>query len=169
MSLARGWEKQLDTRYDSALLSPRLTAAGYARWLREQAVTYVALPDAKLDPSSAREGELIRAGLPYLREVFASRHWRIYAVRSPQPLASGPGALTSLGHDSFALRASSPGRLPRARPLHALLDAHARARLCGAGARGVDGGRRARSRSAARAGQLLAVARARLGARLGSS
>jgi hypothetical protein len=109
VSLARGWEKQLDTRYDSALLSSHLTAAAYARWLREQAVTYVALPDTKLDPSSAREGELIRAGLPYLREVFASRHWRIYAVRSPQPLASGPGVLVSLGHDSFALRASSPG------------------------------------------------------------
>lgn len=109
ISLARGWEKQLDTRFDRVLLSPGLTARAYARWLREQAVSYVALPDTKLDPSSAREGALIRAGLPYLREVFASRHWRIYAVRSPTPLASGPGRLTSLGHDSFALSASSPG------------------------------------------------------------
>ena len=29
---------------------------------------------------------------------------------SPTPLASGPGRLTSLGHDSFALQAVSPGR-----------------------------------------------------------
>jgi hypothetical protein len=109
ISLARGWEKQLDTRFDAVLLAPHLTAGAYAHWLREQAVAYVALPDTKLDPSSAREGELIRAGLPYLREAFASRHWRIYAVRSPTPLLSGPGRLTSLGHESFALSASSPG------------------------------------------------------------
>jgi hypothetical protein len=109
VSLARGWEKQLDTRFNGVLLAPRLTAQGYERWLREQAVTYVALPDAKLDPPSAREGALIRGGLPYLQEVFSSRHWRIYAVRAPAPLASGPGRLTSLGHESFALQATSPG------------------------------------------------------------
>jgi len=109
VSLARGWEKQLDTRYDAALLSPGLSARSYERWLRGQAVGYVALPDAEPDPSSAREAALIRGGLPYLREVFASRHWRIYAVRAPTPLASGPGRLTSLGHESFALAARSPG------------------------------------------------------------
>jgi hypothetical protein len=111
VSLARGWEKQLDVRYDGVLLSPSLSAASYERWLREQAVSYVALPDVELDPSSAREGKLIRAGLPGLREVFSSRHWRIYAVRAPQPLASGPGKLTALGHDSFALSVSAPGPL----------------------------------------------------------
>jgi hypothetical protein len=109
VSLARGWEKQLDTRYDAALLSPELSARSYERWLRQQAVGYVALPDAEPDPSSAREAALIRSGLPYLREVFAGRHWRIYAVRAPTPLASGPGRLTSLGHESFTLQARSPG------------------------------------------------------------
>jgi hypothetical protein len=109
VSLARGWEKQLDTRFDRVLLEPGLTAAAYDRWLHEQAVAYVALPDTPLDPSSAQEGRLIRRGLPYLRAAFASRHWRIYAVLAPTPLVSGPGRLTSLGHDSFALRASSPG------------------------------------------------------------
>jgi hypothetical protein len=109
VSLARGWEKQLDNRFDRVLLSPGLTAAAYDRWLHDQAVAYVALPDTPLDPSSAREGRLIRHGLSYLRQVFASVHWRIYAVGSPTPLASGPGRLTALGHDSFALRASAPG------------------------------------------------------------
>jgi hypothetical protein len=109
VSLARGWEKQLDERYDGVLLSPGLTAQRYLSWLHEQAVSYVALPDAPLDPSSAAEGRLVRAGLPYLREVLATRHWRIYAVRDPTPLAQGPGALTAMGHDWFALRARSPG------------------------------------------------------------
>jgi hypothetical protein len=111
VSLARGWEKQLDDRYDRVLLTPGLTAAGYDRWLHEQAIAYVALPDTPLDPSSAQEGRLIRHGLPYLRAVFTSAHWRIYAVRAPTPLASGPGRLTALDHDSFTLRASAPGAL----------------------------------------------------------
>jgi hypothetical protein len=109
VSLARGWEKQLDDRYDRVLLTPGLTAAGYDRWLHEQAIAYVALPDTPLDPSSAREGRLIRRGLPYLRAVFTSAHWRIYAVRAPTPLVVGPGALTALDHDSFTLHASAPG------------------------------------------------------------
>jgi hypothetical protein len=109
VSLARGWEKQLDERYDGALLSKGLTAQSYRRWLDEQAVSYVALPDTPLDPSSAREGRLIREGLPYLREVFESRHWRIYEVLDPTPLAQGPGTLSGMGHDWFALRVRAPG------------------------------------------------------------
>jgi hypothetical protein len=111
VSLARGWEKQLDERYNGVLLSPDLNAASYERWLREQAVSYVALPAVQLDPSSAREGKLIRAGLPYLRLVYSSRHWRIYAVRAPTPLVSGPGRVTALGHDSLSLQADAPGSL----------------------------------------------------------
>jgi hypothetical protein len=110
VSLARGWEKQLDTRFDGALLARGLNASSYGRWLRSEAVSYVALPDTPLDPSSAGEGRLIRAGLPFLQEVFASRHWTVYRVLSPTPLLSGPGRLTALGNDSFALRATSPGR-----------------------------------------------------------
>jgi hypothetical protein len=110
VSLARGWEKQLDERYDSVLLAPGLTAAGYSRWLHAEAVSYVALPDTPLDPSSAQEGRLIRRGLGYLSAVFKSRHWTVYAVRDPTPLVEGPGRLTSLGHDSFTLLATAPGR-----------------------------------------------------------
>jgi hypothetical protein len=110
VSLARGWEKQLDERYDGVLLARGLTAAAYYRWLREDAVSYVALPDAPLDPSSAGEGRLIAAGLPYLREVLRTRHWRIYAVRDATPLAQGPGVLSGMGRDWFALRAYAPGR-----------------------------------------------------------
>jgi hypothetical protein len=111
VSLARGWEKQLDQRYDGVLLRAGLSAASYERWLREQAVSYVALPDTPLDPSSAGEGRLIGRGLPYLREVFTSSHWRIYAVQDAQPLLSGPGRLASLGHEEIALEAYAPARL----------------------------------------------------------
>jgi hypothetical protein len=109
VSLARGWEKQLDTRFDDVLLKPGLTAAGYERWLDEEAVSYVLLPDVALDPSSAQEGALIERGLPYLREVFHSAHWRVYSVLGGSPLASGPGRMTALGHDSFTLLAQRAG------------------------------------------------------------
>jgi hypothetical protein len=109
VSLARGWEKQLDSRYDRVLLAPGLTPSAYERWLQAQAVSYVALPDTTLDPSSAQEGRLIRHGLAYLRLVYTSRHWRIFAVRSPTPLLSGPGRLTALGHDALTLQAAQAG------------------------------------------------------------
>jgi mono/diheme cytochrome c family protein len=109
VSLARGWEKQLDERYDGVLLSKGLTAGQYRAWLDEQAVRYVALPDAPLDPSSAAEGRLVEAGLPYLREVAHTQHWRIYEVLDATPLAQGPGALSGMGHDWFSLRARAAG------------------------------------------------------------
>ncbi len=107
--LARGWERQVDTRFDSLFYEPNLTAAAYAAWLRENGVRFVALSDAPLDFSSIEEAALISAGQPFLRPVFESAHWRVYEVRSPQPLASGPGALTTLGGDGFALHANAPG------------------------------------------------------------
>ncbi len=109
VSLARGWEKQLDERYDGVLLDGRLSAGAYRAWLEREAVSYVALPDVRLDPSSAREGRLIEAGLPYLREVFRSRHWRVYEVLGARPLASGPGRVSVLGHEGFTLSARRAG------------------------------------------------------------
>jgi hypothetical protein len=108
--LARGWERQLDTKYDPLFFKGKLTTSRYHAWLAEDAVRYVALPDVRLDGSSDEEAALIRAGLPYLREVFTSAHWRVFAVLHPTPLASPPATITSLGHDSLALRFAAPGR-----------------------------------------------------------
>jgi hypothetical protein len=41
--------------------------------------------------------------------VFTSAHWRIYAVADATPLVEGAASLTSLAHDSFALRAYAAG------------------------------------------------------------
>jgi hypothetical protein len=103
-ALARGWERQLDTKYDGIFFKTPLTPIAYREWLRASAVSYVALPDVRLDGSSDEEAALIRKGEPYLREVFASAHWRVFAVVGHSPLASPPGVLAALGHDSLALR-----------------------------------------------------------------
>jgi hypothetical protein len=78
VSLARGWERQLDTRYAALFYRPALTPSAYREWLTENEVRYVALPDAPLDRAGAAEGALIARGLPYLRELWRSRHWRLY-------------------------------------------------------------------------------------------
>jgi hypothetical protein len=78
--LARGWERQLDTRYAALFYRPTLSAGAYRAWLSENKVIYVALPDAPLDKAGSLEGTLIAHGLPYLRELWRSRHWRVYRV-----------------------------------------------------------------------------------------
>jgi len=83
IALARGWERQLDTRYASLFYKPHLTPSAYRAWLRENRVAYVALPDVRLDEAGQAEGALIARGLPYLREVWRSAHWRLYALDAP--------------------------------------------------------------------------------------
>jgi hypothetical protein len=45
----------------------------------------------------------------YLREVWRSPHWRLFAVIGPRPLAQPPAILTQLGRDSFTLWAPRAG------------------------------------------------------------
>jgi hypothetical protein len=78
--LARGWERQLDTRYAALFYSPSLTASAYRSWLAENRVQYVALPNAALDKAGRLEGGLIARGLPYLQELWHSKQWRVYRV-----------------------------------------------------------------------------------------
>lgn len=82
VSLARGWERQLDTRYAALFYRPAtaLTPSAYRVWLDENRVVYVALPDARLDYAGVAEGALVARGLPYLREVWRSAHWRLFQV-----------------------------------------------------------------------------------------
>jgi hypothetical protein len=111
-SLARGWETQLDVKYNGlfrAGAEPKLTAASYRAWLAREGVHYVALPDVAPDPSGRAEMRLIRGGLPYLRPVFEARHWRVYEVLHSPGLTNGVARLTRLRSQSFTLRAPRPG------------------------------------------------------------
>ena len=107
--LARGWERQLDIADNPLFYSGHLTAATYDRWLHDNAIRFVAAPDAPLDYSAQGEKALIDHGLPYLRLVMRSAHWRVYAVAHPTPIASGVATLTHLGPDWLTLRARRAG------------------------------------------------------------
>jgi hypothetical protein len=108
-ALARGWERQLDIADNPLFYRGHLTAATYERWLHDNAVRFVATPDAPLDYSGQAEEALIDRGLPYLHLVMRSAHWRMYAVEHATPIADGVAKLTHLGPDWLTLRARRPG------------------------------------------------------------
>ena len=126
VAIARGWERQLDNLRNGLFYdqSAPLTAASYRAWLSENAISYVALPDAPLDYSGTAEARLLRgsgsggdalssAGLrapAYLREIWRSAHWRLFAVLGATQLAEAPAVLTRLGSDSFTVFLPRPGR-----------------------------------------------------------
>jgi len=112
--LARGWLRQLDTTRDDLFYDDKaLTPASYGAWLRANAISYVALPDAPLDYSSQEERRLILAEPPYLTLRFRSEHWRIYQVRDPKPLVAPLGTAAAetlwIGRQGFALDVDRPG------------------------------------------------------------
>lgn len=111
--LARGWLRQLDTGRNPIFYGNGLTQLTYASWLSENAVRYVALPDAKPDRSSYRERALIESGLPYLKLRAEFDHWRIYEVTLPTPVVIPKGdaniVLEQFGSDQLLLRVKRPG------------------------------------------------------------
>ena len=108
-ALARGWERQLDVKYNGLFYQRTLGLMRYRAWLRSNAVSYVALPDARLDYAATRERDLIERGASYLQPVWRNRHWRLYRVLGASSLVTGPARLDHLGPDSFALHAQRSG------------------------------------------------------------
>jgi hypothetical protein len=109
LPLARGWERQLDIKYNGLFYGGPLTASTYRAWLDQLAVRFVAVPDAELDYSARAEAALIARGLPYLHQVLQTAHWRIYAVAHATPLAQGVARARALGANWVELSAARPG------------------------------------------------------------
>ncbi|WP_442929920.1 hypothetical protein [Micromonospora sp. WMMC241] len=119
--LARGWLRQADidrnplfftTVPGAAGTGVPLTADSYRGWLADNAVQYVAVPDAELSWVGRPEAELVTAGQPYLTEVWSDRHWRLYAVADPTPLVGAPGELVRQDGASVTFRTSAAGPVP---------------------------------------------------------
>jgi hypothetical protein len=113
--LARGWLRQLDTTRDDVFYDDngRLGDQAYRAWLHDNAIRYVAVPDAPLDYSALAERRLVLRDPPYLEPRWSDAHWRVYEVRDPaplvQPLAGGAATVRQVGHDGFALDVAKPG------------------------------------------------------------
>ncbi|MEY2460696.1 MAG: hypothetical protein QOG30_2526 [Acidimicrobiaceae bacterium] len=107
-ALARGWERQLDIGVNPIFYERELSAATYQRWLDDNAIAYVALPDADLDDSALLESELLRRGVPGLEPVWHDGHWQLWRVTTAKPLVEG-AALVELDADAFTLQVAQPG------------------------------------------------------------
>lgn len=111
VSLARGWERQLDIGYNRVFYDGTLTADTYRLWLSTNGVKYVALPDARLDSSSVGESALVLHGLPYLTPVWHNAHWRVWQFSDYGGLVDGPADVVNIGVDYFTLDVRAPGQL----------------------------------------------------------
>jgi hypothetical protein len=108
-ALARGWERQLDRRLNPLFYRRRLDPAAFDRWLRANAVRYVALPDAPMDDAGRREAAIVAARPPFLRPVWRGGHWQLFRVRHPLPLASGAVSHVRLGATDLRVAVRRPG------------------------------------------------------------
>ena len=97
--LARGWERQLDQKANPIFYDGKpLTASGYHEWLGENAVRWVALPNAPLDYSGAQE-------------ALCSSAARSSSSRSTRRRAGASGrCATSIRPPPTARSCSPPGR-----------------------------------------------------------
>jgi hypothetical protein len=109
LPLARGWERQLDRRYNELFYEPGLRAAEYHEWLVHAGVRWVALPDAELDWSAFDEAALLRREQWFLRPAFRSDHWHVWEVVDSPGLVDGPAELTHVDTETLRLRVLGQG------------------------------------------------------------
>jgi hypothetical protein len=110
VALARGWQRQLDIEVNSLFYEPdALNESSYKRWLSDNAISYVALPDAALDESAIAEASLLRAGVEGLVPVWRNEHWQVWRVTDTEPLVDGAARLVELDADEFTLDVDTPG------------------------------------------------------------
>jgi hypothetical protein len=101
--IARGWERQLDRRFNPQFYESGLTHTQLHRWLMESGVAYVALADTSLDDSGVEEAALLADDPPYLEPLWESEHWKVWHVVGSPGLVDGPAELVEFGTDSLRL------------------------------------------------------------------
>jgi hypothetical protein len=102
--LARGWLRQTDVRLNDAVFyKQRPTRTSYQQFLTDNAVQYVAVPDAELTAYGAEEVRLIDTGLDYLEPVWRNQHWTLYQVRDFASLVDSPAQVLSQHPDAIVV------------------------------------------------------------------
>lgn len=102
--LARGWLRQTDVRLNDAVFYKRQpTADTYRGFLTNNAVQYVAVPDAELTSYGRAEKALIDTDLPYLTPIWRNAHWTLYEVSDAASLVDPPGQVQRQRPDAIVL------------------------------------------------------------------
>jgi len=88
--IARGWDRQADRSANPLFYDGTLTGDSYRAWLHDLAVRWVALPsEGSLDYAAKAEADLVRSGLPYLKQVWSDPSWQLFRVVDDAPLVRG--------------------------------------------------------------------------------
>ncbi|WP_405677668.1 MFS transporter [Streptomyces xanthophaeus] len=111
VNLARGWNRQADLERNPLFYDDTLTADSYRTWLDRWAVHYVVLPADKPDSGGKDEAKLVRAGLPYLQQVWGDENWQLFKVHEPTNLVSGPATVVRAGADQLVIDVRQAGRV----------------------------------------------------------
>jgi hypothetical protein len=102
--LARGWLRQTDVRLNDAIFYKRKpTPVSYQQFLTDNAVQYVAVPDAELTTFGRDELALISTGLPYLNPIWRNAHWTLYEVVDFAALVDPPAEVLSQQPDAIVV------------------------------------------------------------------
>ncbi len=112
LPIARGWERQLDMRFNPMFYEPGLDAPDLRNWLVDRGVRYVALPDAPLDSSGRAEARLLTDGIDGLRPAWRDEHWRVWEVVGADGLVDAAQAdVVDVSSDSITLDVRRRGDL----------------------------------------------------------
>ncbi|MFJ3926107.1 MFS transporter [Streptomyces sp. NPDC090022] len=111
VNLARGWNRQADLERNPLFYDDTLTEDSYRAWLERWAVHYVVLPADKPDSGGVSEAKLVRAGLPYLQQVWGDANWQLFKVHEPTQLVSGPATVVRAGADRMVVDVKAAGRV----------------------------------------------------------
>ena len=107
--LARGWLRQVDFGRNSVFYDGSIDERSYRRWLDDNAISWVALARGEHDWAAGKEAALVRAGLPYLRQVWVNQTWTLYEVTDASPVVSFPGRVLGRGPDWITLDLPAAG------------------------------------------------------------
>ncbi|MFJ4919764.1 hypothetical protein [Streptomyces sp. NPDC088725] len=109
ISMARGWNRQLDVVRGRLFYEGTLTPAAYRAWLDRWAVGIVVLPHGRPDGPAEAEAALVRSGLPWLAQVWQDDGWTVYRVEDAVPLVSVPATVVRGSDAELVIRVPEAG------------------------------------------------------------
>ncbi|MFB9399302.1 DUF2029 domain-containing protein [Streptomyces echinatus] len=110
VNLARGWNRQADMERNPLFYDDTLNSATYHEWLQRWAVHFVVLPKDNVDGDGG-ERELLRRGMPYLKQVWGDTNWQLFKVTDPAPLAEPNATVDRAEQGEMTLRVHKAGRI----------------------------------------------------------
>lgn len=108
LPLARGWDRQADQADNPLFYRGLLNDSTYQQWLGALAVSWVAVPTAKLDRASQAEAVLVASDPSYLQLAWSSANWKVYRVLNAAPLVQG-AKLLAVSPTGLTMQVSQPG------------------------------------------------------------